>query len=122
MGLGRVMLIRENPRDPRFLRLHTPKRLQTSQPASWKTPSRREPPLDLVRLILQETDSIREEGTTMHRATVWLAVSACCVIGSPALADYGVQDKGTWPAAWPQELEPLRGQSRTLEGPLILLL
>ena len=37
-------------------------------------------------------------------------------------ADYGVQDRGTWPASWPKELEGLRKQSRTLEGPHVLLL
>ena len=34
-----------------------------------------------------------------------------------AYADFGVTGKGTWPREWPQELEPLRKQSRTLEGP-----
>ena len=58
----------------------------------------------------------------MNRTTACLAVIACCALGSAALADYGVQDKGTWPQSWPKELEPLRGQARTLEGPLILLL
>ena len=58
----------------------------------------------------------------MNRTTACLAVTACCVLGSGALADYTVQEKGTWPESWPQELEPLRGQARTLEGPLILLL
>ena len=28
-------------------------------------------------------------------------------------------DKGIWPESWPKELEPLRRQSRTLEGPLV---
>jgi hypothetical protein len=37
-------------------------------------------------------------------------------------ADYTVQNKGTWPDTWPQELEGLRDQARTLEGPLVLLL
>ena len=36
---------------------------------------------------------------------------------SPCGADYTVQDRGVWPETWPSELEPLREQSRTLEGP-----
>ena len=36
---------------------------------------------------------------------------------SPLYADYGVTDRGTWPESWPKELEPLRKQARTLEGP-----
>jgi hypothetical protein len=34
-----------------------------------------------------------------------------------AYADYLVTGKGTWPREWPKELEPLRKQSQTLEGP-----
>jgi hypothetical protein len=53
----------------------------------------------------------------MNRAITILAAivlfSAC-----PLYADYSVKDKGTWPASWPKELEGLRKQSRTLEGPL----
>jgi hypothetical protein len=66
--------------------------------------------------------SIHEEGGTMNRATVCLAAIACFALSSAAYADYLVQDKGTWPESWPQELEPLRGQARTLEGPLVPLL
>lgn len=58
----------------------------------------------------------------MNRMTTFLALIACCIACSAARADYGVQDKGTWPESWPKELEPLRGQARTLEGPLQLLL
>ena len=32
-------------------------------------------------------------------------------------AEYAVWDKGMWPQSWPRELEPLRKQSRTYEGP-----
>ena len=39
--------------------------------------------------------------------------AACC-----AYAEYGIEDRGTWPESWPRELEPLRKQSRTLDGPL----
>jgi hypothetical protein len=33
-----------------------------------------------------------------------------------------VTDRGTWPDTWPKELEALRGESRTLEGPKVLFL
>ncbi len=33
-------------------------------------------------------------------------------------ADYTVENRGSWPSDWPKELESLRKQSRTLEGPL----
>jgi hypothetical protein len=35
----------------------------------------------------------------------------------PLYADYTVEDHGSWPANWPEELEPLRKSARTLEGP-----
>ena len=43
--------------------------------------------------------------------------SAC-----PLYADYSVEDRGSWPESWPKELEGLRKQSHTLEGPLRPLL
>jgi hypothetical protein len=48
--------------------------------------------------------------------------AAIVFLAGPLSADYTVQTPGTWPKSWPKELEPLRKQSRTLEGPLILLL
>ena len=39
--------------------------------------------------------------------------AACC-----AYAEYGIEDRGTWPESWPKELDSLRKQSRTLDGPL----
>jgi hypothetical protein len=44
------------------------------------------------------------------------AIAFCAVV--PAYADYSVTGKGTWPKSWPKELEPLRKQSSTFEGPL----
>lgn len=35
----------------------------------------------------------------------------------PLYADYDVENRGSWPKDWPKELESLRAQSRTLEGP-----
>src|ERR1700687_3999910 len=57
----------------------------------------------------------------MKRTIAILAAIAFCAVCS-VHADYSVEDKGTWPKSWPEELEPLRKQSRTLEGPLVLLL
>ena len=37
-------------------------------------------------------------------------------------ADYTWTDQGTWPKSWPAEMEPLRKQSRTFEGPTLPLL
>jgi hypothetical protein len=48
-----------------------------------------------------------------------LAAIAVFAVGSAIYADYAVAKKGEWPASWPKELEPLRKQSRTLEGPLV---
>src|SRR5258708_25404376 len=45
---------------------------------------------------------------------VAVAFAAVCSV----YADYSVWDKGTWPESWTTELEPLRKQSRTFEGPI----
>jgi hypothetical protein len=47
-----------------------------------------------------------------------IALVAAFFAVSPAYADYSVWDKGMWPESWPKELEPLRKQARTYEGPL----
>ena len=49
------------------------------------------------------------------------AFLAAVVLGaaSPAPRDYSVTHKGIWPNSWPKELDPLRSQARTLEGPLL---
>jgi len=54
----------------------------------------------------------------MKRTIAFLAVVAASAVCSTAYALYGVIDTGTWPKSWPAELEPLRKQSRTLEGPM----
>jgi hypothetical protein len=56
-------------------------------------------------------------GITMKRMIALLAAIAFCA-GGPAYALYSVSAEGTWPKSWPKELEPLRKQSRTLEGPM----
>jgi hypothetical protein len=53
----------------------------------------------------------------MKRTIVFLAAIAFLAVCS-AHADYSVWDKGMWPESWPKELEPLRTQARTFEGPL----
>ena len=55
----------------------------------------------------------------MNRTTALLAAIAFCAVCSAVYADYSANDKGMWPESWPKELEPLRKQSRTLEGPLV---
>jgi len=55
----------------------------------------------------------------MKRTIPWLAVIVLCLIG-PAYALYSVTDSGEWPKSWPKEMEPLRKQARTLEGPKVL--
>jgi hypothetical protein len=57
----------------------------------------------------------------MSRALVTLAAVVLC-FASPLHADYTVVDRGSWPESWPQELEGLRKQARTFEGPLPPLL
>ena len=47
------------------------------------------------------------------------AIVVVCAITSAALALYEVIDEGIWPRTWPAELEPLRKQARTLEGPMV---
>ncbi len=48
-----------------------------------------------------------------------IAIRAAIVLFStcPLYADYTVENRGSWPDDWPKELEALREQSRTLEGP-----
>ena len=55
----------------------------------------------------------------MKRTIPFLAAMAFFAVCS-VYADYSVWDKGMWPESWPKELEPLRKQSRTFEGPVWL--
>ena len=56
----------------------------------------------------------------MKRTIAFLAAIAFCAVCSAVYALYSVSDKGTWPESWPKELEPLRKQSRTSVGPMVL--
>ena len=40
-------------------------------------------------------------------------------VTSPTYALYSVADKGLWPDTWPKELESLRKQARTYDGPML---
>jgi len=53
-------------------------------------------------------------------SAVLAAVAFLAACSAAVWADYGVSDRGEWPASWPKELEPLRKQARTLEGPMVL--
>lgn len=55
----------------------------------------------------------------MRRSTILLAMVVLGVMGSAAWALYSVSDRGLWPESWPKELEPLRKQAHTFEGPLL---
>ena len=54
----------------------------------------------------------------MKRILTVLTALILCAVCSVS-ADYGVEDRGSWPESWPKELEPLRKQARTLVGPLV---
>ena len=56
----------------------------------------------------------------MKRTIAILAAIALSSIFSAVHADYSVSDRGEWPGTWPKDLEPLRKQSQTYEGPLVL--
>ena len=51
------------------------------------------------------------------KRTAAICVALVFSLVSSVDADYSVTDGGTWPKIWPKELEPLRKQARTLEGP-----
>ena len=54
----------------------------------------------------------------MSKTTTILAAIVCCAVCSYTFAEFVIWDKGMWPESWPKELEPLRKQSRTLDGPV----
>jgi hypothetical protein len=53
----------------------------------------------------------------MNRTLALLLGFVCWAVIS-VHAEYSVKPQGTWPKSWPRELEPLRKQARTFEGPL----
>ena len=56
----------------------------------------------------------------MKRIIALLAAIACCAAAGSVYGLYKVYDHGAWPKSWPAELEPLRKQARTYEGPVVL--
>ena len=47
------------------------------------------------------------------------ALVVCGVVCCTLRGEYSVADKGLWSESWPKELEPLRAQARTYEGPRV---
>jgi hypothetical protein len=74
----------------------------------------------LFRLSRGESNPNRFREITMKRAITTLG--AIVLLACPLYADYTVEERGSWPESWPKELEGLREQSRTFEGPLQPLL
>lgn len=56
----------------------------------------------------------------MNRTIPLLAAITLGALLSAVHADYGVSDRGEWPETWPKDLESLRKQAQTYEGPLVL--
>lgn len=52
----------------------------------------------------------------MKRIGLFLIAICLCSVCSTVYGLWIITDKGTWPKSWPNELEPLREQSRTLTG------
>ena len=53
----------------------------------------------------------------MKRRTALLAAAAVCVLGYAARGEYAVWDRGEWPESWPKDLDGLRKEAKTYEGP-----
>ena len=51
------------------------------------------------------------------KRTAAICVTFVLSLVSSVYAMYSVADTGTWPKSWPAELEPLRKQARTFDGP-----
>jgi len=54
----------------------------------------------------------------MRRTAGILVTLLVGVVAAQLFADVSIENRGRWPESWPQELEPLREKSRTIEGPL----
>jgi hypothetical protein len=52
------------------------------------------------------------------KGTIALLAAIATFAVCSAYADYAVSDQGRWPESWPKELEPLRKQAQTFEGPM----
>lgn len=54
----------------------------------------------------------------MKRYTLLLAALSLCA-ACFVYAEYLVSDHGTWPDTWPKELDKVRKQAQTYEGPMV---
>jgi hypothetical protein len=54
----------------------------------------------------------------MRRLAGILATLVFATVASQLFADVSIENRGSWPVAWPKELDPHRATSRTIEGPL----
>jgi hypothetical protein len=54
----------------------------------------------------------------MKRMAGLLVTLMVAAVAARLCADVSIEDRGSWPDTWPKELEPLRANSRTIEGPL----
>jgi hypothetical protein len=52
------------------------------------------------------------------KRTIGLLVAVAVCSAAVLYADYGIVEEGTWPKDWPQELDSLRKQARTYDGPI----
>jgi hypothetical protein len=68
---------------------------------------------------LTETVNFAHNGEiTMKRFAGILVTLMFVIVASHLHADVSIENRGSWPVTWPQELDPLREKSRTIEGPL----
>src|SRR5262249_27780597 len=67
------------------------------------------------------TRSTRRRGSTMKRAAM-IVIAIVVFLACPLFAEYTFENKGSWTDSCPKELDGLRKQSRTFEGPLQPLL
>lgn len=56
----------------------------------------------------------------MKRISALLVAVLLLGVAGPAYAVYSVSNRGEWPGNWPEELESLREEARTLVGPLLI--
>jgi hypothetical protein len=68
-------------------------------------------------VYLMRASNLTGFGAITMKQTIATLAAIVLFSACPLYADYTVEDRGSWPDDWPKELEPLRAQSRTLEGP-----
>jgi len=73
---------------------------------------------ELASSLTESVTSTHNGEITMKRTAGILATLLVGVVAAQLFADVSIENRGRWPESWPQELEPLREKSRTIEGPL----